>query len=225
MRLSFAVSGSPPLARGPHGQLGEVERAGRLTPARAGTTPESVRRRLFLPAHPRSRGDHDGRQVSVAVAYGSPPLARGPLPMPVQPLCLQRLTPARAGTTEAPSTCVACRPAHPRSRGDHVLRGLLRHVRRGSPPLARGPRRRGHRIQRLQRLTPARAGTTGWKPRRSCGTAAHPRSRGDHRTGPSSADPTQRLTPARAGTTLADQPAANAAAAHPRSRGDHFHTW
>ena len=93
----------------------------------------------------------------------------------------------------------------------------------GSSPLARGTRL-GHRLEAARvRLIPARAGNTGQTSPQDGGTAAHPRSRGEHYyspvtyTWPDGSSPlargtlsgflswfnNTRLIPARAGNTTA----------------------
>ena len=74
----LAMSGSPPLTRGPH-RDGDRRRQGvGITPAHAGTTLQQGRPHADLQDHPRSRGDH-AMDIEVAlVLYGSPPLTRGP---------------------------------------------------------------------------------------------------------------------------------------------------
>ena len=51
---------------------------------------------------------------------------------------------------------------------------------RGSSPLARGARERRGDAGRIQRLIPARAGSTQVVPRAPSSASAHPRSRGEH---------------------------------------------
>ena len=71
-----------------------------------------------------------------------------------------RLIPARAGNTINASQYAGCASAHPRSRGEHLVRRSPRCCARGSSPLARGT----HSYQRVSdtafRLIPARAGNT-----------------------------------------------------------------
>ncbi len=234
--------GSPPLARGPRqeeqGERVEV----RLTPARAGTTPERLPACRVGTAHPRSRGDHMCEDVVVVGIDGSPPLARGPRTAGLRRRGHPRLTPARAGTTPTRWRGCTARTAHPRSRGDHAVAGIAMDSAGGSPPLARGPRNDSGHLRRRPRLTPARAGTTPWGRTPRTRSTAHPRSRGDHiaehanwfigdgspplARGPQESStvvrPGMRLTPARAGTTETAHAPVHRGSAHPRSRGDHL---
>ena len=172
---------------------------------------------------------------------GSPPLARGALQRPDVRARSGRLTPARAGSTRAAPRTRWRRWAHPHSRGEHVSVSRSPAHRPGSPPLARGAPDPEHSGVGVHRLTPARAGSTGWSG--GCGTLsqAHPRSRGEHapavasqnrgvgspplargaRTRRSSHPARVRLTPARAGSTLPGTRGPGSARAHPRSRGEH----
>ena len=151
------------------------------------------------------------------------------------------LIPARAGTTNYVDITDWNAGAHPRSRGDHGLIGIMGLVLLGSSPLARGPRARRGSSWPPAGLIPARAGTTGSKGSSQRPGGAHPRSRGDHSTdhhqrrNPMGSSPLARgpqpllqyrhqyrgLIPARAGTTRRCTIARLSVRAHPRSRGDH----
>ena len=112
----------------------------------------------------------------------------------------------------------------------------------GSSPLARGTRDPAFDAGRGPRLIPARAGNTRGTSARSCGGAAHPRSRGEHVLAGAVAPPRvgssplargtpfsipshhkkHRLIPARAGNTYLIITPNSMTAAHPRSRGEHW---
>ena len=113
----------------------------------------------------------------------------------------------------------------------------------GSSPLTRGKRPRRHQRGYGLGLIPAHAGKTG-PPRRSAGRSrAHPRSRGENRSGLLSATMrtgsspltrgkrdlvgivkvVSRLIPAHAGKTRQSSRNARQRAAHPRSRGENAH--
>ena len=70
--------------------------------------------------------------------------------------------------------------AHPRSRGEHLLKSAQAKIFRGSSPLARGTR--PDRVERAtaRRLIPARAGNIRKKRIMTFSASAHPRSRGEH---------------------------------------------
>ena len=151
------------------------------------------------------------------------------------------LIPARAGNTVYLASYVLAYWAHPRSRGDHAPVDAVGDGERGSSPLARGPHY--NPIYRIQGkgLIPARAGTTKKRCESAPGSAAHPRSRGDHleklvlddpewgssplARGPhasgSPAEEAAGLIPARAGNTTTWRQCWWRLRAHPRSRGEH----
>ena len=136
---------------------------------------------------------------------------------------------------------VPARTAHPRACGDHPDGRESEGELSGSSPRVRGPRAGpGHLVDDL-RLIPARAGTTGARPRHHPPDPAHPRACGDHEgataTGVAGAGSSprvrgprhpvlrgggdERLIPARAGTTSPTCGWAAPQPAHPRACGDH----
>ena len=132
-------------------------------------------------AHPRSRGENSPGSLVASTANGSSPLTRGkPLHADNIPL-LQGLIPAHAGKTTALHGLWQGVRAHPRSRGENLLRGLDGSGRMGSSPLTRGkPARVREQISR-KRLIPAHAGKTSPRSRSRTPSRAHPRSRGENR--------------------------------------------
>ena len=71
----------------------------RLIPARAGNTPVDIAPACAAAAHPRSRGEHSGAQLTPQALFGSSPLARGTLIPVWNGIKDIRLIPARAGNT------------------------------------------------------------------------------------------------------------------------------
>ena len=136
-----AYSGSSPLARGTRTLTVTIRRRIRLIPARAGNTPWVCGLWGCLPAHPRSRGEHEDPSPALQVVRGSSPLARGTQVTEGRGQTSGRLIPARAGNTTAFSTPGCTGTAHPRSRGEHEPKFFLFDFRDGSSPLARGTRR------------------------------------------------------------------------------------
>mgnify|MGYP000941811562 CR=1 FL=1 len=131
-------SGSSPLARGTLPATDAYINAWRLIPARAGNTRRINSSIRWHAAHPRSRGEHSKQTRQHPQQSGSSPLARG-TPRPLlrrRPRLL--LIPARAGNTEQLSRRTANRPAHPRSRGEHIKSVTDAIGSVGSSPLARG---------------------------------------------------------------------------------------
>ena len=172
-------------------------------------------------AHPRSRGEHPDDKIPRFRMNGSSPLARGTLLEADTGDVPSRLIPARAGNTSPVSVTLFLSPAHPRSRGEHVIQSLSASKTGGSSPLARGTRDGETQVRRATRLIPARAGNTLHPVVGVLMLEAHPRSRGEHNPGSSSVGlgcgssplargtprsrPTRcyaiRLIPARAGNT------------------------
>ena len=194
-----------------------------------------------MPAHPRSRGEHCHSSGNISPIHGSSPLARGTSYRPLPPPIPARLIPARAGNiAEGHVRARAC-PAHPRSRGEHLLKLLAIFSYGGSSPLARGTFSEYEDEVRARRLIPARAGNIFPKESQRLLRTAHPRSRGEHSmnstmrsvmvgssplargTSPRAAHELHltRLIPARAGNIPLSQRGPCRREAHPRSRGEH----
>ena len=115
----FAMSGSPPHARGRRGlfvhnptrvpdhprmrgedrgvHLSDLVR--RITPACAGKTPNASRRHAYLQDHPRMRGEDALAEGTCDEIQGSPPHARGRLGTRQENQIVGRITPACAGKT------------------------------------------------------------------------------------------------------------------------------
>ena len=132
--------GSSPLTRGKPRRRTQPRHGNRLIPAHAGKTRGLPRKWPRFAAHPRSRGENMVSLVSGRAFSGSSPLTRGKLRAVLLQGLLKRLIPAHAGKT-APSPADADHNwAHPRSRGENVLRDLLVNQAQGSSPLTRGKR-------------------------------------------------------------------------------------
>jgi len=92
------VTGSPPRARGAGEQHRRLEVDDRITPACAGSSRSSRRRRSLRRDHPRVRGEQvPFRTVGLGI-IGSPPRARGAGIQSSSLLRWQRITPACAGS-------------------------------------------------------------------------------------------------------------------------------
>ena len=132
--------------------------------------------------------------------------------------------------------------AHPRSRGENLVAAVLTMPDTGSSPLTRGKRSDMGRHIGYVRLIPAHAGKTMPRYPDRCGSAAHPRSRGENMTerdaeavGDGSSPLTRgkprchrrnpqhcRLIPAHAGKTGSGRFQSCLHEAHPRSRGENL---
>ncbi len=175
-----SVTGSPPLTRGPRPDRYRKPPGTGITPAYAGTTTEPGTRPWATEDHPRLRGDHSPPAITGSALSGSPPLTRGPHGMITAYRAIDRITPAYAGTTHVRPKITETVQDHPRLRGDHRCDDIMTATLEGSPPLTRGPRGRCVFDCARTRITPAYAGTTGFRHGASQQIPDHPRLRGDH---------------------------------------------
>ena len=113
------LEGSSPLARGKHPLACAARRRSGLIPARAGKTSSTPVRTSSREAHPRSRGENEGRHEGYLPAPGSSPLARGKHWGVDGQSHGGGLIPARAGKTILAPLPVWPWGAHPRSRGEN----------------------------------------------------------------------------------------------------------
>ena len=102
---------------------------GRLIPAHAGSTILDWMRDHGEQAHPRSRGEHELPKLYDQGGWGSSPLTRGAQMMRTERIAVLRLIPAHAGSTDPRAVHCGYDAAHPRSRGEHTVSGLLLSIR------------------------------------------------------------------------------------------------
>ena len=214
----------------------------RLIPAHAGSTNLGSAQRSNSRAHPRSRGEHRCASHSPPKHQGSSPLTRGAPGGLAEAAELSRLIPAHAGSTLAGGSRPRRLGAHPRSRGEHQDPGQSAEANGGSSPLTRGALDASIAGRSHDRLIPAHAGSTPGAIYDQLVSEAHPRSRGEHDSPPSTDRSTVgsspltrgaplprrrrhqegRLIPAHAGSTQSRSLRRRILPAHPRSRGEHF---
>ena len=211
-----------------------------LIPAHAGKTTRSRRCPRLPPAHPRSRGENESASLGAVEEEGSSPLTRGKRRAHGHRHPPRRLIPAHAGKTPCPPRRSLWARAHPRSRGENAVLGMMSMHENGSSPLTRGkPFLAGHRFP-VTGLIPAHAGKTKEGKVAVLALGAHPRSRGENSyTASPEQDPKgsspltrgklsgwmprprpRRLIPAHAGKTSSRSSTSTPPAAHPRSRGE-----
>ena len=172
--------GSSPLTRGKLPPSTRPGRRARLIPAHAGKTPAAHMHVHVRQAHPRSRGENMGADMSALSVWGSSPLTRGKLDHEVGERPRERLIPAHAGkTTPSPSQPPPVR-AHPRSRGENASHRSCRLSAFGSSPLTRGKPQRWNGPRAGIGLIPAHAGKTRRQAAHQRHEPAHPRSRGEN---------------------------------------------
>ena len=175
------ATGSSPLTRGKRRWGRHPARAYGLIPAHAGKTNLAKHLDGLCWAHPRSRGENVLAGGAGSVGCGSSPLTRGKHHWYQVGLFVGRLIPAHAGKTGSSGNCNLWIQAHPRSRGENAVLGMMSIHENGSSPLTRGKRSPGRRSRPCCRLIPAHAGKTMYMARSACAHEAHPRSRGENR--------------------------------------------
>ena len=172
--------GSSPLTRGKFIQDLLSARLTGLIPAHAGKI-RMERRSSSLPAaHPRSRGENRVPKFRVVQSLGSSPLTRGKFSERILEGDIPRLIPAHAGKMTQMCMASVQSRAHPRSRGENALMGMIYSPEDGSSPLTRGKCRRLPIRRRRRRLIPAHAGKMGTRAVGRASGGAHPRSRGEN---------------------------------------------
>ena len=153
-----SMKGSSPLTRGKLEEPGADLAQSGLIPAHAGKTLRVSARPHGPRAHPRSRGENTGGQLSGRRCVGSSPLTRGKRPTRTRPAPTRGsspltrgkrrfglrgggaggLIPAHAGKTDGASRHPSPSRAHPRSRGENSSAPWLTGCFHGSSPLTRG---------------------------------------------------------------------------------------
>ncbi len=178
---SDAMQGSSPLTRGKCRQLlGRASIPG-LIPAHAGKTTSALTCVSAPRAHPRSRGENGEQDPQCLRRAGSSPLTRGKRRLRQRRPERRRLIPAHAGKTRSRKLEQLSARAHPRSRGENVVRVVEMPVRCSSSPLTRGKLVAHSPVLQARRLIPAHAGKTVAQVVRLKVFRAHPRSRGENR--------------------------------------------
>ena len=232
--------GSSPLTRGKPHHLGcDVSDPG-LIPAHAGKTIGGSLSSLPMTAHPRSRGENGCSRPAPRSWKGSSPLTRGKRRWAGGVPSVCGLIPAHAGKTYRRCRRWSMPWAHPRSRGENDYTTPSTVALSGSSPLTRGKQVGKLFDARPRRLIPAHAGKTSLEEHGDKVHAAHPRSRGENRSGgmpraaASGSSPLTRgkrsiredertmtgLIPAHAGKTCPHRSRRPIHRAHPRSRGE-----
>ena len=174
------TGGSSPLTRGKPLPDPDSPLTMRLIPAHVGKTaglPQGPDRGW---AHPRSRGENGAAAGFAAGFGGSSPLTRGKPADVDRQKATDRLIPAHAGKTK-PRVGLAVRAqAHPRSRGENLIRPAATGVDAGSSPLTRGKHVGEAEVHDRLGLIPAHAGKTPSCAAFTARLTAHPRSRGEN---------------------------------------------
>ena len=214
------LCGSSPLTRGKLNVVGVSGHHLGLIPAHAGKTRPARADARLQEAHPRSRGENGQRGNRLGDGVGSSPLTRGKPEEGDGRAGADGLIPAHAGKTHSTALPAPRRGAHPRSRGENLMRNTSMFSLPGSSPLTRGKLPTRVRDVSDFGLIPAHAGKTV-RPAQVAGPLAgsSPLTRGK----PSlhgSAALRFGLIPAHAGKTTSRSRRYGTSRAHPRSRGE-----
>ena len=132
------LTGSAPRARGTLRQPGQSESPGRISPACAGNTIQSLFKGVLMADQPRVRGEHKASLFRLTPEGGSAPRARGTLPQRGAHRITRRISPACAGNTRRASARSTKRTDQPRVRGEHNHGTAFPTTTHGSAPRARG---------------------------------------------------------------------------------------
>ena len=151
-----------------------------IIPARAGSTHGLHLYTHQVRDHPRSCGEHPLLILMLYTTLGSSPLVRGAQVVCWYVVVMERIIPARAGSTNQFNR--RCGPGrdHPRSCGEHSILKLCLTSLKGSSPLVRGAPKMSNIKLMTVGIIPARAGSTQSRFRHLRSMRDHPRSCGEH---------------------------------------------
>ena len=238
---SAGGSGSSPHTRGAHRFARSRGHHERIIPAYAGSTsppPFAARPSGIIPAYAGSTV----RPGGVLADRPDHPRIRGEHVTPVSRcLGVLRIIPAYAGSTGLCNLGPEAEPDHPRIRGEHSKRRSSGCSGTGSSPHTRGALEGSSKGERVSRIIPAYAGSTGQESLSGVDQSDHPRIRGEHvhdssytdRSGGSSPHTRgapvvripvgrpPRIIPAYAGSTVSMKSSTPGRGDHPRIRGEH----
>ena len=172
-------TGSSPHTRGTHsGDIPEFL-FWRFIPAYAGNASDSHLIAMWLPVHPRIRGERGTRLMLLRVKGGSSPHTRGTLVTDTIPDGWRRFIPAYAGNACHHDPSPRCSAVHPRIRGERPIYSAHVVETDGSSPHTRGTRQDTRGLFLAFRFIPAYAGNAFPNPSRRPGKTVHPRIRGE----------------------------------------------
>ena len=150
--------GSPPRVRGKAVADIDSHMVGGITPACAGKSLLSARRKPRPRDHPRVCGEKLYFAPEVLGTLGSPPRVRGKVPITVSKVPPDGITPACAG--KRPGSCPTAWPGrdHPRVCGEKFFAAVNFSENQGSPPRVRGKAGKARMGRDRKGITPACAG-------------------------------------------------------------------
>ncbi len=136
--VALLPGGSSPHPRGTyHGIIGSGH-FHRFIPAPAGNIYGLLLIQNDRTVHPRTRGEHTGRNIWGITGTGSSPHPRGTLIYPSGLALDYRFIPAPAGNIAPRTPATIALLVHPRTRGEHPARHVQSHIHYGSSPHPRG---------------------------------------------------------------------------------------
>ena len=150
--------GSPPRVRGTGTSHSLRLSCFRITPARAGNSPEAGRTKDQCKDHPRACGEQWLDLTEGPGGLGSPPRVRGTVLQRLSLYHLARITPARAGNRALNRGYEQARSDHPRACGEQGCSFDCKPPGLGSPPRVRGTGLNYYGTYPKNGITPARAG-------------------------------------------------------------------
>ncbi len=152
--------GLSPLARGTHPEINGDGAFTRFIPAGAGNTSNCCNGQRSHAVYPRWRGEHCLGGGSAQPRNGLSPLARGTRGNSFLDAALLRFIPAGAGNTVDGFSIFPPSAVYPRWRGEHSIANMLRLMKSGLSPLARGTLTKSAPGPGYCRFIPAGAGNT-----------------------------------------------------------------
>ena len=175
-----ADTGSPPQVRGKRCRSEFVSAYFRITPAGAGKTYNSLKKRYKERDHPRRCGENSYLAQNAGNLVGSPPQVRGKQNIFLFTLNVTWITPAGAGKTTQWPAAMFLKKDHPRRCGENLViaGGIM--LGRGSPPQVRGKPIAAMIALAVYRITPAGAGKTTYYPPSPFCNWDHPRRCGEN---------------------------------------------
>ena len=160
MACALFHAGSSPHARGTRESNLKTDYLPGIIPACAGNTFDRARNEIRKQDHPRMRGEHPFRSITVISAPLSSPHARGTPSDKGNSVSHTGIIPACAGNTSWDGIVSKKGRDHPRMRGEHGLLVVLWLCWLGSSPHARGTQAITRRQGSANRIIPACAGNT-----------------------------------------------------------------
>ena len=175
-----AQRGSSPRVRGKRPRRRKPKFGCGLIPACAGKTSQRGINERANWAHPRVCGENNVEQEWIAFTRGSSPRVRGKRGGDGSLMIAERLIPACAGKTRAPTRGRFRFGAHPRVCGENFVPAQGSNLGAGSSPRVRGKRVGSPSAVCLGGLIPACAGKTQLPAQFACSLEAHPRVCGEN---------------------------------------------